>query len=458
MLQPENAESEIKPPEDLRPPIEPAAALDAPDWRVRARARWRFVRLELVYFAKNLVHEFIDKGCQKNAAALTYMTLFALVPMITVIYSILSMIPFFNGAADQLLTRLFANLVPETGSQLKGYLSDFSTQARNLTGVGVLMLFVTAFLMLTNIEKTFNGIWGVRDARKGLSSFLLYWAVLSIGPLMLAAGLSLTTYVLSMRLLVEEFDYFGISSLLLEVAPLAMSATVFTLLFAAVPNCRVPLKFALVGGLVTAICFELLKSGFGALVANSSFNLIYGAFAVVPLFLLWINLLWMTVLAGAVFVRALSEQAYVTRKRRLTDIRAILHCLALLHHRAQTGARVSDEDCVNIGISLVHWQYLRTLLVRNNWIVVTQSGSYALCRDLKSVSLWDLAELVQMPIGEPVPERAELESELRSAAWLDAFLSCRTEVQDYARERFSLPLETLFEHPELAFDTPRLEA
>ncbi len=408
------------------------------------KEKLRFVAWEAFDFVRNLVREFFAKGCQKNAAALTYMTLFALVPMMTVIYSMFSVIPAFSGVADQLNNLIFDNFVPETGDQVKEHLADFSSQARNLTGVGVGMLVVTAYLMLTNIEKTFNGIWGVREARSGLSSFLLYWAVLSIGPLLLGAGLLISTYVLSVKLMVEEYDMFGVTSVLFRLLPLAMTTTAFTLLFAAVPNCRVPIKYALTGGFVTAVCFELLKIGFAAMVANSSFKLIYGAFAVVPLFLLWINFLWMTVLGGAVFVRTLSEQGYGTRNVRLSDIRGVLHCLAMLREKSQTGDRASDSDCVKTGLSLVHWQHLRSLMVRNKWITVTENGGYTLSRDLKSVTIWDVARLVNMPVTEPLPDKSNVQLDTYTANWLDCFFERREQVEEYAQDRFNITLDELF--------------
>src|SRR5690606_3494761 len=148
-------------------------------------------------FFSNLMEDFFAHECQKSAAALTYLTLFALVPLMTVVYSVFSLIPAFDGVAEQLQGVLFSHFVAESGQELQGYLAEFSSQARSLTGVGVGVLVVTAYWMLTNIEKTFNSIWGVSRPRKGIASFLLYWAVLSIGPLLLGAGLAVNTYVLS---------------------------------------------------------------------------------------------------------------------------------------------------------------------------------------------------------------------------------------------------------------------
>jgi len=396
----------------------------------------------LQQFSVELVREFMAKGCQRSAAALTYMTLFALVPLMTVTYAMFSVIPAFDGVADQLQQAIFSHLLPESGDEVTTYLADFSAQARRLTAAGVAILLVTAYLMLRNIEATFNTIWGVKQGRNGLFAYLLYWAILSIGPLLLGAGFMLSTYLLSLNLVVDELDALGIGAAIFRILPWFLTSIAFTLLFVAVPNCRVPFRYGLVGGVLTAILFELLKSLFGYIVANSSFKLVYGAFAVVPLFLLWINFLWTIILIGAVFVRTLSEQSYSTRKMRYSDMLAVLHCLNLFHQKGQSGEAVSDKDCVRLGIGLVHWQRLRSLLVQKRWIVVTESGDYVLSRDLSKASLWDVAELVNQPLREKLSaKRQYIEN---PEPWLTEFLERQTSAAASAKEFYDIPLETLY--------------
>lgn len=395
-------------------------------------------------FFLELYREFIDKGCQKSAAALTYMTLFALVPLMTVTYSMFSLIPAFNGVAEQLQNLIFSHFLPETGNEVAGYLADFSSQARSLTKAGVVILLVTAYLMLTNIEKTFNAIWGVRQGRSGLFGYLLYWAILSIGPLLLGAGFVLSTYLLSLKLFVTELQNLGVTQMVVRLLPWFMTSAAFTLLFIAVPNCRVPFRYGLMGGIVTAVFFELLKNLFGYLVANSSFKLIYGAFAVVPLFLLWVNFLWTIILAGAVLVRTLAEHSYASRVMRYSDMLAVLRCLALFRDKAATGDTVADKHCVHLGISLVHWQRLRSLLVENNWIVVTESGDYVLSRDLKRASLWSVAELVRLPLNERLTRKRATNI---SEPWFEDFLARQAQIGEFAEKTFSISLDELFSLP-----------
>lgn len=390
-------------------------------------------------FMQSLTRDFLAHDCQKNAAALTYMTLFAIVPLMTVIYSVFSMIPAFDGVAEQLQGMIFSNFVPETGDEIQKYLSDFSKQARSLTGAGVGMLVVTAYLMLTNIEKTFNHIWGVDRARKGLSSFLLYWAVLSIGPILLGVGLGINTYLLSLKLVFKEYELFGFTALVFRSLPLFLTATAFTLLFAAVPNCRVPMRYAAVGGVITAVCFEVLRNLFSAFVANSSMNTVYGAFAVVPLFLLWVNLVWTVILAGAILVRTMAERQYVVSYGKSTDMVAALKCLSLFRLRRATGDSVSDNDCYRLGLGVVSWQQLRTRLERNKWIAVTASGRYILTRDLRTVTLWDLAKIMDLKLSDLEIKIAKPPK----TQWFTDYLVRRKEVAAAAKTSLGLSVEEL---------------
>src|SRR5690606_11604072 len=152
-----------------------------------------------------LLSSFNKHKGMENAKSLTYTSLFAVVPLITLVFTILSAFPSFRVFGDQVQTLIFNRLLPSSSLELEGYLATFASQARNLTWVGALMLFVTSYLMLVNVERNFNLIWGVEESRKGLSSFLLYWSVLSLGPLLLGVGFAISSYVTSLTLF-ERFN------------------------------------------------------------------------------------------------------------------------------------------------------------------------------------------------------------------------------------------------------------
>ncbi|HEY6529615.1 MAG TPA: YihY family inner membrane protein, partial [Cellvibrionaceae bacterium] len=318
--------------------------------------------------------DYHASGCQDQAAALTYMTLFALVPLMTVSYAVFSMVPEFAGVASQVEKFLFSHFVPESSAVIQSYLSSFYQQAQKLTWIGVVFLGITAFLMLGDIERTFNRIWGVRRGRRGLNKYLLYWAVLSIGPLLIGSAFVISTYVVS-----SKYWMWGgsvIWSPFVAVFPLILTATAFSLLFITVPNCSVPIKYGVIGGVSAALGFELLKFFFGLAVTNANFQFIYGAFAALPLFLLWLNFLWMTVLLGALLVRILAEKRYLLVPERYNDFASAIICLSLLREGQLMGKPVNELAFVSAGVNQLHWQQLREKWMKAGWVTETQSATF----------------------------------------------------------------------------------
>src|SRR5690606_21324134 len=207
-----------------------------------------------------------------------------------------------------------------------------------------IFLVISAYLMLADIEKNFNAVWGGLSERKGVANFLLYWAVLSLGPLLLGVGLVMSTYLASLRLFMDAHDALGILALVFEIAPFLLTTAAFTLLFVAVPNCKVPLVHGFIGGLATTLVFVIFKALFSWVVSKSSFTLIYGAFAIVPLFLLWINLIWTVILGGAVLVRTISIYQIGLKDRRYPDLLATLLVLWCFHQASVKGRSVNESS------------------------------------------------------------------------------------------------------------------
>ncbi len=348
----------------------------------------------------------IDR-CSENAAALTYMSLFALVPLMTVIYTMASAIPAFQGLEENIQAFLFENLMPDTNSEIQDYLSDFSRQAKNLTGFGIAFLVVTAVLMLRNIEKAFNNIWRTRKNRSAVSSFLLYWAVLGLAPLAIGLALAISTYLNGFAARFGNLDLLGVGAMLLNIAPLLLSTAAFSFIYLAVPNCRVPYKHALVGGFIAALAFNIARSAFTGIVAGSSYTLIYGAFAAVPLFLLWIYLSWNIVLMGGVLVHSLS--AYQSREEaaRPTLLKA-LDVLYLLWQKQKIGESVREIELLNNkhsvarGLDSETWSELRDTFIEQKIMSQDERGHFLLSRDLHTVSFWQLKVWIneELPLGD----------------------------------------------------------
>ena len=342
------------------------------------------------YFA----HRYSADRCRDTAAALTYMSLFALVPLLTVLYTMASVVPAFQGVEADIQDLLFEHLMPETSAGLEDYFEDFSRQAKNLTGFGIAVLLATAILMLSNIEKAFNQIWRTRGNRGPVSSFLLYWAVLSLAPITIGLGLAASTYLASFANQLEQWDIIGLGGALLVALPYLLQVMGFSLVYAAVPNCRVPLKHAVIGGVIASLSFNIARALFTKLVAGSSITFIYGAFAAVPLFLLWIYISWSIVLISAIVVHSLSAYQSAEQARRPLLLKA-LELLQQLWSLQREGGSVREIDLQGrAGASLdsESWQQLRSILLRERVITQDDSGRYLLSRDLRALPLWQLQE------------------------------------------------------------------
>lgn len=357
-------------------------------------------------FLVHLYQRFFADRIPQSAAALTYTTLFAVVPMMTVTFVMLAAVPAFRDLGEPIQAFIFRNFVPAAGEQVQQYLREFSSQARELTWIGVGVLLATALLTLHTVEGAFNQIWRRQRARRGLSSFLLYWAILSLGPLLLGAGFAASTYVTSLELLSGPHALPGAATLLARM-PLFTGIAAFTLLYAAVPNTRVPLAHALLGGCFTALLFEAAKALFALYVSLfPTYELIYGAFSAVPLFLLWIYLGWLIVLLGAELVCHLGD-APAWRGSARPALVNLLGLLAQLYARQQSGRALSRTALARSGWALGEdeWGRLIGFLERERVVSATGAGDWVLCRDLSQLSLEQLLQRWPEPLPRALPER-----------------------------------------------------
>lgn len=392
-----------------------------------------------VLFIRYLFKQFLVNQGILNAAALTYTTLFAVVPLMTVSYAMLAAVPSFQGVGQELQGWVFEHFVPATGAVVQDYLNDFSSQARKLTVVGIVLLAVTSIMMMKNIEAAFNRIWRVAKPRKGLSSFLLYWAVLSLGPILIGLGLGLTSYIATLPLVTEATEVVG-RGRLLSMLPTFLSAAAFTLMYIAVPNCRVPFKSALLGGVVVALLFESAKRGFTLFVTQfPSYELIYGAFAAVPLFLLWIFISWVIILLGAELTRCVTvyrSTENIGQTPHLFTVISVLHCL---WNAQKQGRTLSDRRLLKEVESLDQgrWDTYLMMLKEGGVITRTDEGEYILSRDLSHFTIYQLCELLPWPLPKPGRVSSIVEWERQLDDKLNLF-------NQREQDLFSLSIEDLF--------------
>lgn len=405
-------------------------------------------RQPLFAFIWHVWQSFQADGCLRTAAALTYMSLFAVVPMLTVLFSMLSAVPAFAQANTPLQQFIFSHFLPSSGQEIQGYLLKFSDQARKLTGVGIAFLAVTALTMLMKIEAEFNKIWRAHRNRSGFSSFLRYWAILSFGPLCIGLAIGMSTYLASLHLLFDQVDIFGVRKLLLVIAPYVLTAIAFTLLFITIPNARVQLKDAAIGGLASALCFELAKYAFARVMANASYQFIYGTFAAIPLFLLWIYTSWIIVLAGAEVAHACAN--YGGRSSKLSDFVAALGVLEIVWRNHERGTLVREHEILqrnylfgHCTLSAEQWPRLRDVLLTAGLIKDGSNGEYVLARNLQHFTLNELYQCFEpaQPLTAQLPPTAPL--------WLQQLQQRFAQVREFQSTQLQLPLTTLFSNKEL---------
>ncbi|SHG72602.1 YihY family inner membrane protein [Pollutimonas bauzanensis] len=241
-----------------------------------------------------------EKKLTQVAASLTFTTVLGIVPLLAVVLSLFTAFPLFADFRVALEGFLTTSLMPPAVSEnVMFYLNQFAAKASGLTAIGSLFLIVTSALLIMTIDEAFNDIWQVERQRPLRQRMLVYWAIISLGPI-LAGGSLWATSVLARESLGHVEELPAIFSFALSFVPLLATGLGFTALFVGVPNRRVLWRDALVGGLGTAVVLEIMRSGFAYYLTQfPSYTIIYGAFATLPIFLLWIYLSWLAILLGA---------------------------------------------------------------------------------------------------------------------------------------------------------------
>lgn len=383
---------------------------------------WNFV-----HFAAFTVRRFFSERLSTAAASLTYSTLLALVPLLVIAFAILSSFPAFNAVKERMQELFFEAVVPEAGAAIADYLADFTGNANNLTSIGILALAVTAVLLLSTIESTLNQIWHVERPRPIFTRFLIFWAILTLGPLLIGASFALSSDLMA---LLRRADFTGLvhapgaealteSWFIANILGLAIKIIGFAALFIIVPARRVRLWHALIGAAIAAIALEVLSWGFNSfLTSGSSYETIYGAVAAVPVFLIWVYASWMVIIFGALVAAAIPDWL-VARTRVPTanlspsDKLAIAAALlARLHLQAQHGGTIGEEDLVEAAPLEARDEIFGTLL-DTGYVVRTEDDRVALARDLTTTTAYDLASDLNLTLGLTRSDTSGMPEEIR---------------------------------------------
>ncbi|MEM4989054.1 YihY family inner membrane protein [Collimonas sp. H4R21] len=283
------------------------------------------------------------------AGSLTFTTILALVPMLTIALAIFTVFPLFSTFRASLEHYFVQNLMPRgVANVILDYLNQFATKSARLSAVGGVALIVTSVLTMSTVDHVFNRIWRVKKQRPWIHRVLVYWAIITLGPLLIGISITVTSYLSdAANGLVVSWAGRWFYTLL----SVALTTGAFTLLYVAVPNQRVDWRDAVWGGLLAGIVFEIAKRFFAAYVIKfPTYTMVYGALAALPIFLLWIYMLWMITLVGALLVAALPVVKYERWWHVPAPGSAFVDAMAVLGvlHQARTGASSAAVDADQI--------------------------------------------------------------------------------------------------------------
>ena len=298
-------------------------------------------------FAWFVVRRFDEERVPQAAASMTFTTLLALVPVLTVMVAVASIFPVFDRWSDSFVSFVNQTIVPQGAEMVFDYINDFRDQAGKLTAIGSVMLMVTSLMLIRTIDNTFNRIWRVNTQRPWMMQFLVYWALLTFGPLSLGVGISFMVGSFQGSAL-ASFVPQWMGGVLQTLGTLFFATLLLWCLYRFVPNRFVPGRHAFIGALITAFCLETARFLFAWYMGNfDGYRSIYGAFAAVPFFLAWLNLLWTLLLGGAVLTSSLSYWQGEAFRRDLDSSRRfddVLKILILLNDAQEEGRALTVQE------------------------------------------------------------------------------------------------------------------
>jgi membrane protein len=356
---------------------------------------------------RTLRQRFREDRLGVTASSLTFTTLIALVPLVTVMLAVFTAFPVFAGFEDALQTFFLQNLVPDGIARpvLRG-LTQFAAKARGMGTLGLVLLVVTALALVLTIDRTLNAIWRVRQPRSLGRRVLVYWAALTLGPVVLGMSLTLTSFIISAsRGWMSALP--GGVSLLLEVTQFLLLAGAAAGLYHYVPNTPVRWRHAWAGGIFVSATFELAKKLLAwYLDTVPTYSAVYGAFAAVPILLLWVYLVWVIVLLGAVIAAYAPSLQMRVRARPATPgwrfelALAVLKQLESARHGAERGLSLSTL-ATRLRADPLQLEPILELLAEIDWVSRLDEDENPRHVLLCDPALTPIAALVQRTLLDP---------------------------------------------------------
>src|SRR6266404_9767814 len=362
-------------------------------------------------FALYAVRRFNVDGCFAASGALSYTTLVSLVPLAVIALGSLSSFPIFAPVRDQILQLALENFVPSIGEQAAWWFRAFAESATQTTAIGVAGIATTGVLLLVTVEDQLNLIWRVTAPRPWVQRLLAYWTLITLGPLLVGISLSLSTYFEIAARQVgfgqEAMVWLASSWLhgLARAVPALLEFIALTLLYCLIPNCAVRWRDGAFGAMIATVAIEILKVGFSIYIGASSFySTVYGALAIIPIFLLWMYISWMAVLLGAVVAAALPNWRIDERVGaipsggvRLGFSLALIAALARAQRRGE--AKSTPELAAELGVATTVIDEHLKPLADAGFAAHTQDGRWVLAWSPETARLHDLYEALHLPLA-----------------------------------------------------------
>jgi len=360
--------------------------------------------LNIFIFLRFLAMRFNQDRCIQIASSLTFTTLLSLVPLITIALAMFSAFPVFEDFSTQIKIYLLNNLMPDmAGKIITQYMQQFTDSATRLTAVGIAFLAVTAMSMMLTMDHAFNVIWRVARPRPLLKRLVVYWSVLTLAPLLIGASLSLTSWLIGFSMgYAEHIPIVGVGAL--KMLPVLLTTLAFALLFRLVPNRYVPVSHALIGAIISAVVFESMNRVFGYYVSHfTTYRLVYGAFASVPIFLMWIYLSWLAVLLGAVIAASLSHwrapvAQHLLPATQLLDALRVMQILANGFQQGKVSSFAAMSKSLHLGYDAL--EEILEKLASADMVRKAEDHGWLLMRDVGHIRATELLYLFVLDRGE----------------------------------------------------------
>ncbi len=356
-------------------------------------------------FLMQVGNRFLEDRCFTVAASLSYMTLLALVPLTAVSFAMLAAFPVFDDARQQLQSFVFAYFVPDAIETVQEHLTAFAERARGVTAFGVVGLAVTSMLLFNTIESALNDIFRVTRSRPLVSKFIVFWAILTLGPLLVGASVSVEATLTPPREIFQFDRYTTVLGYLAQTLPTVLSILAFMLCYLMIPYRPVRVMNALVGATMAGVLFSLLRYFFTLYVTLfPAYETLYGVLALIPMFLLWTYLSWAVILAGAVMTAELPAWGLGEiggGEAQSPGARLVL-ALAILAHLYEVNQRGGGAHLAQILRKVPARdravEEMLNQLRRAGYVDVTKRDRWLPARDLYSTSLYDLYSHLRLNI------------------------------------------------------------